>query len=118
MSTVTTTPTREEIARQCLRAQKAEHEKAMREAGLEAGREFVLETEEGDSVYLQMSALVGHCLDHDFPEDLAGLIGAMDASDTCLWNWFSEQYGRDTKHPAWVSGFVFGALATFRELAP
>ena len=117
-TTETTTPTREETARQRLRAQKVEHEKAMREAGLEAGREFVLDTEEQDDVYVQMTALDRYCDYNDHPEDVADLIAAMNASDTCLANWFQEHHAADSEEPAWVAGFVSGALAKFRELAP
>lgn len=113
-----TEQTREEIARLRLRAQKVEHEKALREAGLEAGSAFVLDTEEQDEVYRQMTALARYDEHHDCPEDLAGLIAAMDSTDTGLENWFREMYERNPEEPAWLRGFVSGALAKFRELAP
>jgi hypothetical protein len=65
-----------------------------------------------------MTALTRYCDNHDHPEDVADLIAAMNASDTGLANWFLEQYAGDSEEPAWVAGFVSGALAKFRELAP
>jgi hypothetical protein len=119
MQTVESTEqTREETARVRLRAQKAENEKTLCEAGLEAGRAFVLDTEEQDDVYHQMTALARHDEHHDRPEDLAGLIAAMDAKDTGLEDWFREMYERDPEEPAWLTGFVSGALEKFRQLAP
>jgi hypothetical protein len=109
---------REETARLRLRAQRVEHEKSLREAGVEAGRDFVLDTEEQDDVYRQMTALARHNEHHDRPEGLADLIAAMDATDTVLMDWFHENYKRDTEEPAWLDGFVSGALEKFRQLAP
>jgi hypothetical protein len=109
---------KEETARQRLRAQKKAHEQALREAGLEAGHAFVLDIEEDDDVYAQMKRLARHDEYHDRPEDLAGLIAAMDATDTGLEVWFCENYQRGAEEPAWLSGFVSGALQKFQELAP
>lgn len=119
MSSVT--PTREDIARQRLCAQKEESKKAMREAGEEAGREFVLNTSENGYEYQSMSALNRLWEDHGadgLPDDLPGLIDVMDPSDHGLSEWFLDKYGRDTEQPGWVSGFISGALGKFRELAP
>ena len=113
-----TEQTREETVRQRLRAQKAEHERNLREAGEEAGCEYVLDTEEEDDVYAQITALARHDEQNDRPEDLESLIAAMDETDSGLGNWFREQYGRDSEEPAWLRGFVSGALKKFRELAP
>jgi hypothetical protein len=114
----TTDPSKEETARRHLRAQKESYEETMRQAGLEAGRAFVLDTDEDDDVYRQMTALARHDERHDSPEDLAGLIVAMNATDTGLENWLREQYEGDPEEATWVIGFVSGALVKFRELAP
>ena len=113
-----TEQSKEETARQCLHAQKEAHEKSLRESGSTAGRRFVLNTGEDDGVYEQMTALDRYNEHHDSPEALAGLIAAMDATDTVLMDWFREMYQRDAEEPAWLEGFVAGALEKFHELVP
>jgi hypothetical protein len=76
--------TKEETARLRLRAQKEAHEKSLREAGLKAGREFVVDIDEQGNEYSQLVALERHQEHHDPPEDLADLIAAMDATDTVI----------------------------------
>ncbi len=90
----------------------------MREAGYKVGQTFVLDAEKRDDVYRRMFALDRYRDENDYPKDLAGLIEAMDASGTDLDDWFREHFGRDIEHPAWIFGFVYGALAKFHELAP
>jgi len=115
--TETADQSKEETARLRLRAQKEKFETNLREAGLEAGCAFVLGIKEDDGVYQQMTALARYDEHHDHPEDLAGLIAAMDATDTVLMDWFRENYERDAEEEAWLSGFVSGALEKFHELA-
>lgn len=117
-TTETTEQTKEETARLRLRAQKQAHEKSLREAGAEAGREFVVDIDEQGNEYSQLVALERHQEHHDPPEDLADLIAAMDATDTVLMDWFREMYERRSEEPAWLEGFVAGALEKFHELAP
>ena len=112
-----TEQSKEETARLRLLAQREKCETNLREAGLEAGRAFELDIQEDDGVYQQMVALARHDEHHDDPEDLPGLIAAMDATDTVLMDWFREKYQRDAEEPAWLSGFVSGALEKFRQLA-
>jgi hypothetical protein len=110
--------TKEEIARQRLRAQKVEHEKAMREAGMKAGREFVLVNVKEDDVYVQMTALTRYVKHYDHPESLVDLLVAVSANEYSLLEGLQDNYGPDSEETSWVKGFVTGAVAKYRELAP